>query len=409
MKTLNSNMITFLDITDTKKPDLYIASNLPTTQIYNTNSSTYSPDWTLTHLILTPTVYMNSTDVTSKITFAWYRKSGNDNPTAISTSDKTLTISTNELSSSSGIISYICEAYYGDKTVTNQITFARVDTGLNGVDGTSVTIKGVAYATSTPVTGEAITLYYDEACTIPLSATTSLTTGDGYLVDGYLCVYTISKTFISAGKIQGPKGTDAVTFQIYAPNGYILTKNIESLILQTVAYNGHTEITTGAAYQWSQYVDNVWEEINGATEASFTITKEDVLDSKSYRCIMTYNSKTYASTVTVCARGEMYKVLWTGAVQSGDITLNENFRNFKFLTCILGNSDSPWEITLGAFWDIELDQLHFGAIFVDDNGYAGENLYGARFMVNSTTSLNLIKCGTKNGPGAYLRKIVGWR
>ena len=104
-----------------------------------------------------------------------------------------------------------------------------------------------------------------------------------------------------------------------------------------------------------------------------------------------------------------YSVLWTGAIQSGNITINESFRNFSFLTCILGNSSSPWGITLGAFWDTEVSELHFGAIFVDDSGYAGGNLYGAKFTVNSDTSLNLTKCGTKNGPGAYLRKIVGWR
>ena len=103
-------------------------------------------------------------------------------------------------------------------------------------------------------------------------------------------------------------------------------------------------------------------------------------------------------------------VLWTGAVQNGVvITLNESIRNFKFLTCLLGDSAAPWGIALGAFMDPSLNELHFGAIYTGGDSVAGSNFYGARFTVNSNTSLTLQVCGTKNGAGAYLRKIVGWR
>lgn len=105
-----------------------------------------------------------------------------------------------------------------------------------------------------------------------------------------------------------------------------------------------------------------------------------------------------------------YKTLWTGAVQNGaTITLNESIRNFKFLTCVMGDAASPWGITLGAFMDIELGELHFGAIYTGTDSIAGGNLYGARFNINSSTSLKLQSCGTKSGAGAYMRKIVGWR
>ena len=37
-KTLHTNQITFMDLTDDRKLDVYIASNLPTTQIKDNNA-----------------------------------------------------------------------------------------------------------------------------------------------------------------------------------------------------------------------------------------------------------------------------------------------------------------------------------------------------------------------------------
>ena len=112
----------------------------------------------------------------------------------------------------------------------------------------------------------------------------------------------------------------------------------------------------------------------------------------------------------LCYAGEK-SVLWTGAVQNGAaITTNESIRNFKFLTCLLGDSTSPWGITLSTFLDDTVSELHFSAVFTDNSSIAGSNFYGAKFTVNSNTSLTLQVCGTKNGQGAsHLRKIVGWR
>ena len=122
-----------------------------------------------------------------------------------------------------------------------------------------------------------------------------------------------------------------------------------------------------------------------------------------------YTNLSAFKTVTPCPRGGMKATLWTGALQRGTITLTENFRNFSLLTCVLGDATSPWGITLGAFMDDELTELHFGAIYTGTDSIAGGNLYGARFTTNSETSIVLQNCGTKNGAGAYLRKIVGWR
>ena len=123
-----------------------------------------------------------------------------------------------------------------------------------------------------------------------------------------------------------------------------------------------------------------------------------------------YTSLSNFKTVTACSRGGMKKTLWSGAVQIGaTVTLNENLRNFKFLTCLMGDASAPWGIPLGTFLDDEVTELHFGAIYTGADSIAGGNLYGARFNILSQTSLSLQSMGTKHGAGAYLRKIVGWR
>lgn len=101
--------------------------------------------------------------------------------------------------------------------------------------------------------------------------------------------------------------------------------------------------------------------------------------------------------------------LWTGAIRTGTITLNESYKNFSFLTCVLGTAEELWGIPLGAYWDSQINELHFGAVYIGTDSVAGGNLYAARFGINSNTSLTLASCGTKAGAGAYLRKIVGWR
>ena len=137
----------------------------------------------------------------------------------------------------------------------------------------------------------------------------TLTSAKKYLWNYELITYTDNTTATISPVIigvYGDQGVASVSFQVYAPNGYLLTKELESLTLQTFAYEGSTAITSGATYQWSQFVDNVWTAISGATSTTLTVTKEDVLKAKSYRCVMTYKSQTYTSTVTVQDKTDTY-------------------------------------------------------------------------------------------------------
>ena len=141
------------------------------------------------------------------------------------------------------------------------------------------------------------------------TAIQTLTASKKYLWNYEVVTYTDNTTTTTTPVIigvYGDQGVAAVAFQVYAPNGYLLTKDLESLTLQTFAYEGSTAITTGVTYQWSQLVDDTWTDITNATSTSYTVTKADVLKAKSYRCVMTYKSQTYTSTVTVQDKTDIY-------------------------------------------------------------------------------------------------------
>ena len=219
---IKSNDVVILDVTDTKKIDIHISSNHPTVQIHNPNNpqETFTPDWSTTALELKAKVYMDSTPINSGISFKWSRIIG-DSEVELSPTTNTLTISTNDLKDAAAI-RYKCTIEYNNEPFSNEISFARVDVGKDGIDGytpqkgvdyfdgsdgkdgTSVTIEGVAYSKTTPVSGTTIDVYSDVATTQPIKGTS---TGESYLVDGYLCVYNANtKQFICTGKIQGPQG-----------------------------------------------------------------------------------------------------------------------------------------------------------------------------------------------------------
>ncbi len=205
-KIFHSSTVTFLDRTDERKLEVYISSNHPTVQIKNQNTGEYTPNWSTTHLRLSADVYIDSQEVTtdSQTNINWYTKI--DNAETLVGSGFSLTISTNVLETNP-IITYICRATYQNVEALSQIVFTRVDTGLNGADGTSVNIKG----TATSVTAVTDTDYY--TITYNGSDVSVAELNDSYMYDGdlYVCVDSRDGVdyFINAGRIQGPKGQDA--------------------------------------------------------------------------------------------------------------------------------------------------------------------------------------------------------
>ena len=205
-KTFHSSTVTFLDRTDERKLEVYISSNHPTVQIKNQNTGEYTPNWSTTNLQLSADVFIDSQDITadSQTTIKWYTKIGNTE--TLVGSGESLKISTNVLVSNP-IITYICKAAYQNVNAMSQLTFTRVDTGLNGTDGTGINIKG----TATSVTAIPETEYY--MITYEGSDISNAGLNDSYLYKGdlYTCVDSRDGIdyFMNVGRIQGPKGEDA--------------------------------------------------------------------------------------------------------------------------------------------------------------------------------------------------------
>lgn len=128
---------------------------------------------------------------------------------------------------------------------------------------------------------------------------------------------TIDLTFTISGKsvvkkfgwsksVKGNTGANAIVFSVYAPNGTVVQNQSGTLTLATAAYNGSTEITSGATYQWAKYVSGNWQNISGAASATYTVSGADIVNIQSYRCTMTYNSKAYVDVITVEDKSDPY-------------------------------------------------------------------------------------------------------
>lgn len=206
LKTVHSSNITFMDTTDDRKLDVYISSNHPTVQLYNSNTKVYTPDWSITSLQLDAEIYIDSKDVTSnsQTEIGWYEKIGTTE-TLIGTG-ASISIPNNALEINP-IITYVCKAEYQGIKALSQQTFTRVDTGVDGVDGTSVNIKGTATSITTVDDTDYYTLAYNETLLINSEL------GDAYMYAGHLYVCTVVNSdadyFLDIGRIQGPAGKDA--------------------------------------------------------------------------------------------------------------------------------------------------------------------------------------------------------
>lgn len=150
MSTRAQGQFTITDLNDATTLTGYIGSNLAKTQMYNPDNDTYTPDWSKTNLVMTPSLYVagtsedkiTSTDVQS---VTWYEGSSssaitNGGAYALSGSKKhILTISQNILAGLPGK-DFRCEIAYRDPVTgldtkhIMTITFSRVVNGSGITD-----------------------------------------------------------------------------------------------------------------------------------------------------------------------------------------------------------------------------------------------------------------------------------
>lgn len=235
--------------------------------------------------------------------------------------------------------------------LTNEnITFAGNVSGQ--VSAITVTCNVVAYTGTTKVTptvgtisgaptGMTVTKGSAVSNEIPISIAiaANATLGGAGQMQGVLLVpitspvattltITWSKVNTGATGATGAAGANAVVFSLYAPSGTVFVNQGGSLTIQSAAYEGSTMITSGATYVWAKYTAGSWVTISGQTTSSLTVNGADVTGMASYRCTMTYATKTYQDVITLIDKTDNYQA-------DIDSTAGDVFKNTVGSTCLI--------------------------------------------------------------------------
>ena len=94
-------------------------------------------------------------------------------------------------------------------------------------------------------------------------------------------------------------GLNAVLFQIYAPEGTVLTNDKTEIPLKAALTDGDVLVETDITYQWSIYSDGQYVDFSGATNSTFMVVPRMVNSSASFKCIALYNEKKYENYITI--------------------------------------------------------------------------------------------------------------
>ena len=91
MAQITYGSITLVDFTDVGQLSVYPTSNMPLSIIYDPDQTSYTPNWGSNNLILSPTVYYNTTQLvppTTGLTITWKRRVGIESPADLITGEE---------------------------------------------------------------------------------------------------------------------------------------------------------------------------------------------------------------------------------------------------------------------------------------------------------------------------------
>ena len=95
-------------------------------------------------------------------------------------------------------------------------------------------------------------------------------------------------------------GVNAVMLQLATPYGNVIYNNSGSVTITGYLTDGGTDATSSVTtWQWSKYTGSGYDVISGETSNTITILPADVDGYASYRCVATYDSKTYTQYMSI--------------------------------------------------------------------------------------------------------------
>ena len=240
-------------------------------------------------------------------------------------------------------------------------------TGYVGIKQTACTCKvgtlpsGVTVKSNTAATTTSagiVTLTVAANATLGGEAVLNGTIDLTFTISGATVTKKFSWTKSNKGN-NGASGANAVVFYVYAPNGTVVVNQSGSLTLAAVGYDGASEITSGATYQWAKYVSGKWTNISGATSSTLSVAGAEIINIQSYRCTMTYKGKNYVDVITVEDKSDPYV---SEMLSIGGFTVKNNLggvvpyiivrTNQKEVDPLLGNisETAPSNPKSGDFW-----------------------------------------------------------
>lgn len=146
------------------------------------------------------------------------------------------------------------------------------------------------------------------------SIITTLSATNKYLWNYEAIIYTDGSTTMTEPAIigvYGDSGADAITFEIYSPNGFVFKENLKSIDLKIAAFKG-SEAITGATYTWEWWDSTLnsnkggYRIIDTATPQTFTVSEASNYAFANLRCTMTYNGKSYYDYVVLTSETVIY-------------------------------------------------------------------------------------------------------
>lgn len=306
--------------------EVYIANNKQTVQMYYSDTTTYTPNWSTSPLVLTPVVSSNGTTVSSGVTAVWTKRYDNGIVQSIgqgesySSADNTLTVTANIPTTISGnantSVTYICTATYNGSTVIAEKTFSLLqESSPLTIDLFSAT--GMIYDANTASASCTLTLYHDgtdkanDATKVWKvyygSATTTLTqTGSTCTISNPATTYPGGFLLICEATYNGVVYRKSLSFMdktaelsslIISSAGNILYNGVGTSSLICKLYQQGTEVdATGTAYtyNWTR-LDKDGQPLDVGyfdTSKTITIDTDDVPDATTFVCYATNGTKT---------------------------------------------------------------------------------------------------------------------
>lgn len=216
----------------------YLSSNQPTSVIYNPNNNAYTPNWSSSHLIITPVITFNGASLSlsaSGLTISYTRRDGSGAAVALTTGETAnngaLEVSANKLADSqSKIITYICDIAYADPST------------------------GVTVRTQNTLTYSLIT--------------------------------------------SGSDGETTSILQIYSEDGGII-RNSEGSTTLKLRYVFGANAVTPTSITWYKFTNGSYSPISGATSSSLVVTASMVDDFEFFKATVAYGGTTCEAFYTV--------------------------------------------------------------------------------------------------------------